>query len=128
MQPSSSPGIELVIRRQEQLMTKDLAGIPPIRQKSLSATIERLKGAGRSRRGAGTIADRDGAPAPGLDPVMIATLAIDHVGPATVRAVASGIEVRVTAPDEATAAVFRTALANTARRRSTDRLVRIIVD
>ena len=108
-------------------MTKDLAGDPPIRQKLVSATIERLKAAGRSRRGAGTIAAR-GAAAPGPDPVMIATLAIDHVGPATVRAVASGIEVRVTAPDEATAAVFRTALANTARRRSTDRLVRIIVD
>jgi hypothetical protein len=67
------------------------------------------------------------AAAPELDPVMIAILAIDHVGPATVRAVASGIEVRVTAPDDATAAVFRTALANTARRRSTDRLVRIMV-
>jgi hypothetical protein len=87
-------------------MTKDLAGNPPIRLKLVSATIERLKAAGRSRRGSGTIAAR-AAVAPGPDPVMIATLAIDHVGPATVRAVASGIEVRVTAPDEATAAVFR---------------------
>ena len=108
-------------------MTKDLAGNPPIRQKLLSATIERLKAAGRSPRRAGAIAARAAA-TPSPDPVMIATLAIDHVGPATVRGVASGIEVRVTAPDEATAAVFRTALANTARRRSTDRLVRIIVD
>ena len=108
-------------------MIKDLAGNPPMRQKLVAATIERLKAASRSRRGAGTIAARAAAP-PGPDPVMIATLAIDRVGPATVRAVASGIEVRVTAPDEATAAVFRTALANTARRRSTDRLVRIIVD
>lgn len=108
-------------------MTEDLAGNPPIRLKLVSATIERLKAAGRSRRGAGTIAARAAA-APGPDPVMIATLAIDHVGLATVRAVAGGIEVRVSAPDEATAAVFRTALANTARRRATDRLVRIIVD
>jgi hypothetical protein len=108
-------------------MTKDLADDPPIRQKLVSATVERLKPAGRSRRGAGTIVARAVA-ASGPDPVLIATLAIDHVGPASVRAVASGIEVRVTAPDEATAAVFRTALANTARRRSTDRLVRIIVD
>lgn len=108
-------------------MIKDLAGNPPIRRKLVSATIERFKRAGRSCRGAGTIAAR-AAGAPGPDPVMIATLAIDHVGPATVRAVASGIEVRVSAPDEAIAAVFRTALANTARRRSTDRLVRIIVD
>jgi hypothetical protein len=39
-------------------MTKDLAGNPPIPQKSVSATIERLKAAGRSRRSAGTIAGR----------------------------------------------------------------------
>ena len=62
------------------------------------------------------------------DPVSLAILAIDRVGPAAVRACASGVEVRVAAPDEATAAVFRAALAQTARRRATDQLVRIIVD
>src|SRR6516165_2240530 len=40
------------------------------------------------------------------DPVLLAVLAIDRVGPATERACASGVEVRVTAPDEATARIF----------------------
>jgi len=62
------------------------------------------------------------------DPVLLAVLAIDRVGPAAVRACASGVEVCVTAPDEATAGVLRAALAQTARRRGTDRLIRIVVD
>jgi hypothetical protein len=62
------------------------------------------------------------------DPVLLAVLAIDRVGPATVRACASGVEVRVTAPDEATAKILRAALAQTASRRGTDRLIRIVVD
>src|ERR1700730_11265930 len=43
------------------------------------------------------------------DPVLLAVLAIDRVGPAAVRACASGVEVRVAAPDEATARVLRQA-------------------
>ena len=62
------------------------------------------------------------------DPVLLAVLAIDRVGPAAVRACASGMEVCVAAPDEATAAVFRAALTETARRRGTDRLIRIVVN
>jgi hypothetical protein len=62
------------------------------------------------------------------DPVSLVIFAIDRVGPAAVRACASGVEVCVAAPDEATAAVFRAALAETARYRSTDRLIRIVVD
>jgi hypothetical protein len=62
------------------------------------------------------------------DPVSLAIFAIDRVGPAAVRACASGVEVRVAAPDEATAAVFRAALVQTARRRATDQLIRIVVD
>ena len=62
------------------------------------------------------------------DPVSLAIFAIDRVGPAAVRACASGVEVCVAAPDEATAAVFRAALAQTARRRATDQLIRIVVD
>lgn len=61
------------------------------------------------------------------DPVSLAVFAIDRVGPAAVRACASGVEVCVAAPDEATAAVLRAALAETARRRGTDRLIRIVV-
>ena len=63
-----------------------------------------------------------------LDPVSLAIFAIDRVGPAAVRACASGVEVRVAAPDEVTAAVLRAALAETARRRATDQLIRIVVD
>jgi hypothetical protein len=62
------------------------------------------------------------------DPVSLAIFAIDRVGPAAVRACASGVEVRVSAPDEATAAIFRAALTETARRRATDQLIRIVVD
>jgi hypothetical protein len=62
------------------------------------------------------------------DPVSLAIFAIDRVGPAAVCACASGVEVCIAAPDEATAAVFRAALAETARRRGTDRLIRIVVD
>ena len=39
--------------------------------------------------------------------VLLAVLAIDRVGPAAVRACASGVEVRVGAPDEATARRIR---------------------
>lgn len=62
------------------------------------------------------------------DPISLAIFAIDRIGPAAVRACASGVEVSVAAPDEATAAVCRAALVETARRRGTDRLIRIIVD
>jgi hypothetical protein len=71
------------------------------------------------------------APGPEMetpDPVSLAIFGIDRVGPAAVRACASGLEVRVAAPDEATAAVFRAALAETGRRRATDQLIRIVVD
>jgi hypothetical protein len=64
----------------------------------------------------------------GPDPILLAVLTIDRVGPAAVRACASGVEVCVAAPDEATARILRAALAQTARRRGTDRLIRIVVD
>jgi hypothetical protein len=62
------------------------------------------------------------------DPVSVAVFAIDQVGPAAVRACASGVEVCVAAADEATAAVIRAALVETARRRPTDRLIRVVID
>lgn len=64
----------------------------------------------------------------GPDPVQIAVLAIETLGPASMRASCTGIEVRVTAPDEATAAIFRAALAETSRNRATDRLIRIVLE
>jgi len=62
------------------------------------------------------------------DPISLAIFAIDRVGPAAVRASASGVEVRVAVPDEATAAGAKFGLAKTARRRATDQLIRIVVD
>jgi hypothetical protein len=50
------------------------------------------------------------------DPVSLALLAIDRLGPAVVRAYAAGVAVCVTASDETTATVFPAALDATARR------------
>ena len=68
-------------------------------------------------------------PAPAQpDPVKIAVLAMESLGRASMRASFTGIEVKVAVPDDATAAIFRAALSETARNRPTDRLVRVIVD
>jgi hypothetical protein len=68
-------------------------------------------------------------PAPAQpDPVRIAVLAMENLGRASMRTSFTGIEVKVTVPDDATAAIFRAALSETTRTRPTDRLVRVIVD
>jgi hypothetical protein len=61
------------------------------------------------------------------DPVDLAVLAIEKLAPASLRACSLGVSVRVVVPDEATAAVFRAALARTSRARSTDRLIEIVI-
>lgn len=109
---------------------------PGARRNVFKATLTRLAANHRSRQGARVGGWRrilrhtfaPGQSAVALDPVSLAVFAIDRVGPAAVRACASGVEVRVAAPDEATAAVLRAALAETARRRATDQLIRIVVD
>ncbi len=62
-----------------------------------------------------------------LDPVQIAVLAIETLGPASMRASCTGTEVEVSAPDAAMAAIFRAALAETGRNRATDRLIRVVL-
>ena len=104
---------------------------PPMRRTVFAAKLARLVGQPRFDRLRGIpllhrFAGRKAMQTP--DPVVLVVLAIDRVGPAAVRACASGVEVCVTAPDEATATVLRAALAQTARRRGTDRLIRIVVD
>jgi hypothetical protein len=100
----------------------------PMRQSVFAAMLARLVGQPHFnrlrelRRFAGSQAVRT------PDSVLLAVLAIDQVGPAAVRACASGVEVCVAAPDEATAAVLRAALAQTALRRCTDRLIRVVVN
>jgi hypothetical protein len=59
------------------------------------------------------------------DPVKIAVLAMESLGRASMRA---GVAVEVAVPDDAIAAIFRAALSETARNRSTDQLVRVVVD
>ena len=112
-------------------MTAEKFDQPPLRRTVLAARLARLVGQPRFNRlwempMLNRFAGRRAVQTP--DPVLLAVLAIDRVGPAAVRACASGVEVRVAAPDEATAAVLRAALAQTARRRGTDRLIRIVVD
>jgi len=104
---------------------------PPMWRTVFAATLARLVGQPRFDRLRAMpllhhVVGRSAIHTP--DPVLLAVLAIDRVGPAAVRACASGVEVCVAAPDEATARVLRAALAQTARRRGTDRLIRIVVD
>ena len=112
-------------------MTAEKFDQPPLRRTVLAARLARLVGQPRFNRlwempMLNRFAGRKAMQTP--DPVLLAVLAIDRIGPAAVRACALGVEVRVAAPDEATAAVLRAALAQTARRRGTDRLIRIAVD
>jgi len=65
--------------------------------------------------------------AAGPDAVRLAVLAMEDLGRASLRASFSGRPVEVHAPDEATAEIFRAALAQTARTRVTDRLIRVTV-
>jgi hypothetical protein len=107
----------------------------PGQRSVLAATIARLRPSARSGEAPHTggrlpllarLAARE--PVRGPDPVSVAVFAIDQVGPAAVRACASGVEVQIAVADEATAAVLRTALAETARHRPTDRLIRLVTD
>jgi hypothetical protein len=103
----------------------------PMRRTVFKATLARLASKPRFNRLRGMLllhrfAGRNAIQT--LDPVVLAVLAIDRVGPAAVRACASGVEVCVTVPDETTARVLRAALAQTARRRGTDRLIRTGID
>jgi hypothetical protein len=61
------------------------------------------------------------------DRAALVALAIDLLSGASVRAAASGKPVSVSVPDAETAAVFEAALALTAKRRVTDRLLTIVV-
>lgn len=65
------------------------------------------------------------APAAAIDPVALTILAVNRLGPATFRTVWQGTAVTVTVPDRATGEIFRAALAEMQRSRSTDRLIRI---
>jgi hypothetical protein len=64
-------------------------------------------------------------PGAAIDPVALTIMAVNRLGPATLRAVSSGVPVTVAAPDRQTAEIFRAALSEMGKARPTDRLVSI---
>lgn len=62
---------------------------------------------------------------PALDPIALTIVAVNRLGPATMRAVSSGMPVTVAAPDARTAEIFRAALSQMGKSRPTDRLVSV---
>src|SRR5690242_18399929 len=69
-----------------------------------------------------------GDAAGGLDLVTICILAVNRLAPATYRSAVSGKALKVVVPDPQVGAVFRAALDRMGVRRSTDRLIEIVVD
>jgi len=70
----------------------------------------------------------DGDAEGGLDLVTICILAVNRLGPATLRSAVSGKALKVVVPDPQVGAVFRAALDRMGATRSTDRLIEIVVD
>ncbi len=72
-----------------------------------------------------------GAPLPeppaSIDPVALTVLAVNRLGPATLRTVANGKPLTVTVPDARIGAIFRAALAEMQKTRSTDRLIDVVI-
>ncbi len=60
-----------------------------------------------------------------IDPVALTIMAVNRLGPATIRTASLGTAVLVTVPDLATRDIFRAALLEMQKVRSTDRLIRI---
>jgi hypothetical protein len=65
--------------------------------------------------------------APANDPVALTVLAVNRLGPATLRSAANGRPVRVTVPSARVGEIFRAALAEMQKTRTTDRLIEIVI-
>jgi hypothetical protein len=65
--------------------------------------------------------------APQLDLVALTVLAVNRLGPATLRSVANGKPQTVTVPDARTGEIFRAALAEMRKTRLTDRLIDVVI-
>jgi hypothetical protein len=78
----------------------------------------------RRRRDAATVG---AAPVPAIDPVALTVLAVNRLGPATLRTVANGRPLTVTVPNAGVGAIFRAALAEMQKTRATDRLIDIVI-
>ena len=79
----------------------------------------------RHRHAAGALAAAP--PNPAVDPVALTILAVNRLGPATLRTVANGRPLSVAVPDEQVGAIFRAALAEMQKTRTTDRLIDIVI-
>jgi hypothetical protein len=66
-------------------------------------------------------------PSPSIDPVALTVLAVNRLGPATLRTVANGKPLTVTVPNERIGEIFRAALAEMQKHRRTDRLIDIVI-
>lgn len=115
-----------------EMSSKDIHGA--MRHHTFKTALSRVAAAGRKlrrnreKRARTTWFRGVAAPAPAEpDAVKIAVLAMECLGRASMRAAFTGVEVKVAVPDQVTAAIFRAALSETARSRSTDQLVRVIV-
>ncbi len=118
------------------MTSRQIRGItnPDFLRATRIAAVNRRVRRGREKRSKRELPPFGGAVAatihdsPETDPVRIAVLAMETLGRASMRASFTGTEVEVTAPDEAVAAIFRAALAETRQNRPTDRLIRVVVD
>ena len=63
-----------------------------------------------------------------VDLVALTILAVNKLGPATLRTVAHGKPVTIKVPDTHTGEIFRAALAQMQKARTTDRLITIVID
>lgn len=67
------------------------------------------------------------AQAPTIDPVALTMMAVNRLGPATLRTATNGKALTVAVPDARTADIFRAALREMQKTRNTDRLVDVVV-
>jgi len=70
---------------------------------------------------------RYSAAASAVDPILLTMLAVNQLGPATMRTVTNGKVQRIEVSDVRVAAIFRAALDEMQKARRTDRLVEIVV-
>jgi hypothetical protein len=93
----------------------------------VSATTPRNRLSFRRRRRPLILQTPLPASAPAIDPVALTVLAVNRLGPATLRTVANGRPLTVTVPDARVGEIFRAALAEMQKTRTTDRLIDIVI-
>jgi hypothetical protein len=70
---------------------------------------------------------KNAADAGTVDPVALTMMAVNQLGPATMRTATNGKSLQIEVPDERVAQIFRAALEEMQKKRTTDRLVDIVV-